>query len=60
MRRAKVFARFHRVDGTAIRALGHARARHVQVNLRMAVPDFHVRLRTRAKNTALVVEVCSQ
>ena len=57
---AKVFAFFHRVYGTAIRALGHARARHVQINLWMAVPDFHLRLRTWAKNAALVVQVLGQ
>ena len=54
---AEVFALFHRVYGTAIRALGHTRARHIQINLRMAVPDFHVGLRAGAKNAALVVEV---
>ena len=55
-----VLAVFEFVDCAAIRALGLASAGHVQVNLGVAVPEFHVGQRAWAKHAALVVQVFGQ
>jgi hypothetical protein len=57
---ADCFACFELVDRTAIRALGMAFAGHVQVNLGMGVPNFHVCFGAWAKDATLWVQVFGQ
>ena len=54
------FACFELVHGAAIRALGMAFAGHVQVNLGVRVPDFHVSFGAGAKDATLWVQVFGQ
>jgi hypothetical protein len=54
------FACFELVHRTAIRALGMALTGHVQVNLGMGVPNFHVSFGAGAKDTTLGVQVFGQ
>jgi hypothetical protein len=54
------FTRFKLVHRTAIGALGVTFTGHVQVNLGVGVPDFHVSLGVGAKNTTLWVQVFGQ
>ena len=49
------FARFQLVNRAAVGTLGMAFTGHVQVNLGVRVPDFHVSLGAGAKNTTLWV-----
>ena len=56
----KVLAILEFVDGAAVGAFGLARVDHVQVDLGVAVPYFHVRQRAGAKHTTLVIEVFGQ
>ena len=48
------------VHGAAIRAFGLAAVRHIQVDLGVGVPGFHVRQGAGAKHAALGVEVFGQ
>ncbi len=57
---ANVLAGFEFVLSTAVRALGFARARHIQVDLGVAVPEFHIGLGTGAIDAAVAVEVFGQ
>ena len=57
MASTEVLARFERVNRAAIRAFGRAFTGYVQINLGMAVPDFHVGLGAGAIHTALRIEV---
>ena len=49
------FACFELVHRTAVRALGMPFTGHIQVNLRVGIPDFHISLGAGAKNTTLRV-----
>jgi hypothetical protein len=56
-----MFTRFELVNRPAVRALGLAGFGHVQVDLGVAVPDFHVGFGAGAEDAALGVEVgCQQ
>ncbi len=57
---ADCFACFELVYRTAIRALGMAFTGHVQVDLGVRVPNFHVSFGAGAKDTALWVQVFGQ
>lgn len=57
---ANVLAGFQLVHGAAVRALGFACFGHVQVDLGVAVPKFHVGFGTGAKNAAVAIEVFGQ
>jgi hypothetical protein len=57
---ANVFAGFEFVDRAAVRALGFTGVGHIQVNLGMAVPEFHVGFGAGAKHAALTVQVFGQ
>jgi hypothetical protein len=57
---ANVLAGFEFVLSAAVRAFGLACAGHIQVNLGMAVPEFHVGLVAGTKHTAMAVEVFGQ
>jgi hypothetical protein len=57
---ANVLAGFECVLCTAIRALGLASSGHIQVDLGMAVPKFHVGFVARTKHTAMTIEVFRQ
>jgi hypothetical protein len=57
---ANVLAGFEFVLCAAVRALGLACAGHIQVDLGVAVPEFHVCFVTGAKHTAMTVEVFGQ
>ncbi len=48
------------VHRAAIRAFGRAFTGHVQINLGMAVPDFHVGLGAGAVDTTLRIEVSGE
>ena len=54
------FTGFQFVSGAAIRAFGFAGFGHVQIDLRVAVPEFHVCFGVGAKHTALGVQVGGQ
>jgi hypothetical protein len=56
----EVLAVFQLVNGAAVRALGGAGVRHVQVNLGVVVPDLHIGQRAGAEHTTLVVQVFRQ
>ena len=60
MASTEVLARFERVNRAAIRAFGRAFTGYVQINLGVAVPDFHVGLRAGAVHTALRIEVSGE
>ena len=55
--RVHMFTVFQTVNGGAVRALGLARAGHVQKHFGMRVPRAHVRQRAGAKHTAVAVQV---
>src|SRR5262245_28938972 len=57
MAAAEVLTFAELVDRAAIRALGRAAGGDVQVHLRVAVPQLHVGLGTRAEDAALAVEI---
>jgi hypothetical protein len=57
---ANVFAGFELELGAAIRALGLTCARHIQIDLGMAIPQLHVCFVARAKNAAMTIEVFGQ
>jgi hypothetical protein len=57
---ANVLAGFEFVLGAAIRALGLACAGHVQVNLGVAVPEFHVGFVAGAVNATVAVQIFCQ
>jgi hypothetical protein len=57
---ANVLAGFEFVLCTAVRALGLACAGHIQVDLGMAVPEFHVGFVAGTKHTAMTIEVFGQ
>lgn len=57
---ANVLAGFEFVLGAAVRALGNARAGHIQVHLGVAVPEFHVGLGAGAVHAAVAIEVFGQ
>ena len=54
------FARFEFVFCAAVRALGVAFSGHIQVNLGMGIPNFHVSFGAGAKDTTLWVQVFGQ
>jgi hypothetical protein len=54
---ANVLAGFEFVFRAAIRALGFAATGHIQVDLGMAVPEFHVSFGTGAKNATMAVQI---
>jgi len=54
---ANVFARFQLKHRAAIRALGFTRARNIQVDLWMGVPNFHVRIGAGAEDASLCIQV---
>ena len=56
----EVLAGLEFVQRAAIGALGLAAVRHVEINLGMAVPDFHVGQWAGTKHTALVIQVFGQ
>lgn len=60
MATAKVFAGLELVHGAAVGALGFTRARHVQIDAGMVVPQRHVGLGAGAGDAALVIEVAGQ
>ncbi len=57
---ANVLAGFEFVLGAAVRALGLACAGHIQVDLGMAVPEFHVGFLAGAKHAPMTIEVFRQ
>jgi hypothetical protein len=57
---ANVLAGFEFVLGTAVRALGCAGAGHIQVNLGVGVPEFHVGFVAGAIHAAMTIEVFRQ
>jgi len=57
---ADCFACFELVNSTAIGALGLTFAGHIQVNLGMGIPNFHVSFGAGAKDTTLGVQVFGQ
>ena len=52
-----VFARFQLKHSAAIRALGLTRARDIQIDLWVVVPNFHVCIGVGAKDAALCIQV---
>jgi len=56
----EVFAFFQFVNGTAIGAFGFTGFANIQVDLGVAVPNFHARQGAGAKHAALVVQVGGQ
>src|SRR5450759_4811875 len=48
------------VNGAAVRALGLTTVGHVQIDLGVVVPDFHVGQWARAKHLPLVIQVLGQ
>ena len=58
--RVEVLTRAQLVYRTAIWALGCTRAAHVQVDLGMAVPDFHVGFGAGTEHAALGIQVFGQ
>jgi hypothetical protein len=57
---ANCFACLELVNRTAIGALSMPFTGHIQVNLRVRVPDLHISLGAGAKDTALGVQVFGQ
>jgi hypothetical protein len=57
---ANVLAGFEFVLGAAVRALGNARAGHIQVDLGVAVPEFHVGFVAGAVHAAMAVQIFGQ
>jgi hypothetical protein len=57
---ANVLAGFKCVLGAAIRALGLAGAGHIQVDLGVAVPEFHVGFVAGTKHAAMAVQIFGQ
>jgi hypothetical protein len=51
---------FQLVNSTAVRALGVTFTGHIQVNLWVCVPNFHVSFGAGTKDTALWVQVFGQ
>jgi hypothetical protein len=56
----EVFAFFQFINGTAIGAFGFTGFTDIEVDLGVAVPDFHARQGAGAKHAALVVQVSGQ
>ena len=56
----EMLTRLELVNRAAVGALGLTCEAHVQVHLRVAVPDFHVGQRAGAVHAALVVKVFGQ
>jgi hypothetical protein len=57
---ANVFAGFEFVLGAAVRALSNARTCHIQVDLGMGVPEFHIGFIAGAVNAAMAVQIFPQ
>ena len=57
---ANVLAGFEFVLSAAVRALGFTGAGHIQVDLGVAVPEFHVGLGAGAVHAAVAIEVFGQ
>jgi hypothetical protein len=57
---ADCFTCFELVNRTAVGALGMAFTRHIQINLGVRVPNFHVSFGAGAKDAALGVQVFRQ
>jgi len=57
---ANVLAGFEFVHGAAVRALGFARAGHIQVHLGVAVPEFHVSFSAGAIHAAIAIQIFGQ
>jgi hypothetical protein len=57
---ANVLAGFEFVLSTAVRALGFARAGHIQIHLGVAVPEFHVGFVAGAVHAAVAVQIFCQ
>ncbi len=57
---ANVLAGFEFVHGAAVGALGFARAGHIQLDLGVAVPEFHVGFVAGAVHAAVAVQIFSQ
>ena len=60
MTSAEVLTGLQCVHRAAIRAFGKAFTGYVQINLGVAVPDFHVGLGAGAVHTALRIEVSGE
>ena len=56
----EMLTRLQPVNRAAVGALGLTGKAHVQVHLRVTVPDFHVSQRAGAVHAALVVKVFGQ
>jgi F0F1-type ATP synthase membrane subunit a len=57
---ANVLAGFEFVLSAAVRALGNAGAGHIQVNLWVGVPEFHVGFVAGAVHTTVAVQIFGQ
>jgi F0F1-type ATP synthase membrane subunit a len=57
---ANVLASFEFVLSAAVRALGNARAGHIQVHLGVSVPEFHVGFVAGAVHAAMAVQIFRQ
>ena len=57
---ANVLAGFEFVLSAAVRALGFTSAGHIQIDLGVAVPEFHIGLGARAVHTTIAIEIFGQ
>jgi F0F1-type ATP synthase membrane subunit a len=57
---ANVLAGFEFVLSAAVRALGNAGAGHIQINLGVAVPEFHIGFITGAVHATVAVQIFGQ
>lgn len=57
---ANVLAGFEFVLCAAVRALGNARASHIQVDLGVGVPEFHVGFVAGAVHAAMAIQIFGQ
>jgi hypothetical protein len=57
---ANVLAGFEFVLGATVRALGNAGAGHIQINLGVGIPEFHVGFVAGAVNAAVAIQIFGQ
>jgi F0F1-type ATP synthase membrane subunit a len=57
---ANVLAGFEFVLSAAVRALGNAGAGHIQINLGVGVPEFHVGFVAGAVHAAMAIQIFGQ
>jgi hypothetical protein len=57
---ANVLAGFEFVHSAAVRALGFTGTGHIQVNLGVAIPEFHIGLGAGAIHATIAIEVFRQ